>query len=159
MERKVNFNRANLFVPVPHFSDVVQYNRRLLLKHDKKASELHYKKQVPICELFEEDRKALLLMLPPKPFNVCRYEWLKAVIVNEKVPFLSEKIPHLFLSIYRREIPTDKILALTIQILDSDFYSSCDTGISSTFICSVAASFLGLPRRLVDVILSRSFMR
>ena len=49
----------------------------MLLKHKRKASELHYKKQVPICELFEEDRKALL-MLPPKPFNVCRYEWLKA---------------------------------------------------------------------------------
>ena len=81
------------------------------------------------------------------------------VIVNKKVPLLSEKIPHLFLSIYRREIPADKILALSIQILDSDFYSSCDTGTSSTFICSAAASFLGLPRRLVDVILSRSFMR
>lgn len=77
VERKVDYNRANLFVPVPHFSDVVQYNHKLLLKHERKASELHYKKQVPICELFEEDRKALL-MLPPKPFNVCRYEWLKA---------------------------------------------------------------------------------
>lgn len=43
------------------------------------------------------------------------------VIVNKKVPLLSEKIPHLFLSIYRRGIPADKILALTIQILDSDF--------------------------------------
>ena len=77
VERKVDYNRANLFVPVPHFSDDVQYNHKLLLKHERKASELHYKKQVPICELFEEDRKALL-MLPPKPFNVCRYEWLKA---------------------------------------------------------------------------------
>ncbi|MGI6012492.1 MAG: IS66 family insertion sequence element accessory protein TnpB [Ruminococcus sp.] len=38
---------------------------------------LHYKKQVSIRELFEEDRKALLL-LPPKRFDVCRYEWLKA---------------------------------------------------------------------------------
>lgn len=84
---------------------------------------------------------------------------MHGVIVNKKVPLLSEKIPHLFLSIYRREIPADKILALSIQILDSDFYSSCDTGTSSTFICSAAASFLGLPRRLVDVILSRSFMR
>lgn len=35
------------------------------------------RKQVPIEELFEEERKALL-MLPPKRFNVCRYEWLKA---------------------------------------------------------------------------------
>lgn len=77
VERKVDYNRVNLFVPVPHFSDVVQYNHKLLLKHERKASELHYKKQVPICELFEEDRKALL-MLPPKPFNICRYEWLKA---------------------------------------------------------------------------------
>ena len=73
VERKVDYNRANLFVPVPHFSDVIQYNHKLLLKHERKDSELHYKKQVPICELFEEDRKALL-MPPPKPFNVCRYE-------------------------------------------------------------------------------------
>ena len=77
VERKVDYNRANLFVPVPHFSEIEKYNQKLLLKHEKKAAELHYKKQVPIGELFEEDRKALL-MLPPKRFNVCRYEWLKA---------------------------------------------------------------------------------
>lgn len=77
VERKVDYNRANLFVPVPHFTEVSVYNRKLLLRHEKKAAELHYKKQVPIEELFEEDRKALL-MLPPKRFHVCRYEWLKA---------------------------------------------------------------------------------
>ena len=77
MERKVDFNRSNLFVPVPHFTEVESYNRKLLMRHEKKATELHYKKQVPIGDLFEEDRKALL-MLPPKRFQVCRYEWLKA---------------------------------------------------------------------------------
>lgn len=77
VERKVDYNRANLFVPVPHFSDVKKYNQKLLGKHEKKADELHYKKLVPIRELFEEDRKAFL-MLPPKRFNVCRYEWLRA---------------------------------------------------------------------------------
>lgn len=77
VERKVDFNRSNLFVPVPHFTEVESYNQRLLIRHEKKAAELHYKKQVPIGELFEEDRKALL-MLPPKKFHVCRYEWLKA---------------------------------------------------------------------------------
>ena len=77
MERKVDYNRANLFVPVPHFNEIEKYNRKLLARHEKKASELHYKKQIPIRELFEEDRKALL-MLPPKRFDVCRYEWLKA---------------------------------------------------------------------------------
>lgn len=77
VERKVDFNRANLFVPVPHFSEIEKFNEKLLLRHEKKAGELHYKKQVPIRELFEEDRRAFLL-LPPKRFNVCRYEWLKA---------------------------------------------------------------------------------
>jgi len=77
VERKVGYNRANLFVPVPHVTDIKNYNRRLLLRHEKKATELHYKKQIPINELFEEDRRALL-MLPNKQFHVCRYEWLKA---------------------------------------------------------------------------------
>ena len=72
VERKVDYNRANLFVPVPHFNEIEKYNQKLLARHEKKASELHYKKQVPIRELFEEDRKALL-MLPPKRFDVCRY--------------------------------------------------------------------------------------
>lgn len=76
VERKVGYNRANLFVPVPHFTQIEKYNQKLLLQHDKKAGELHYKNQVPIRELFEEDRKALLV-LPPKRFNVCRYEWLQ----------------------------------------------------------------------------------
>lgn len=77
VERKVDYNRSNLFVPVPHFNSVERYNQKLLMRHEEKASEFHYKKQVPIRQLFEEDRKALLV-LPPKPFNVCRYEWLKA---------------------------------------------------------------------------------
>lgn len=77
VERKVFYNRANLFVPVPRFRDIEAYNRKLLEKHNEKAVQLHYKKQVPIHELFEEDRRALL-MLPPKAFNVCRYEWMKA---------------------------------------------------------------------------------
>lgn len=77
VERKVDYNRANLFVPVPHFSNVEKYNQKLLNSHEIKAAERHYKKQVPIAQLFEEDRKALLV-LPPKAFNVCRYDWLKA---------------------------------------------------------------------------------
>lgn len=69
MERKVDYNQANLFVPIPHFTEIEKYNQKLLTCHKKKAAELHYKKLVPIGKLFEEDRKALL-MLPPKKFNV-----------------------------------------------------------------------------------------
>ncbi len=43
----------------------------------EKASEDHYKKNVLISELFEEDKKHFL-PLPVKPFNVCRYESYKA---------------------------------------------------------------------------------
>lgn len=77
VERKVGYNRSNLFVPVPSYDDIVQYNRKLLDMHGKKAEESHYKKLRPIRELFEEDCKALL-PLPARPFNVCRYVWLKA---------------------------------------------------------------------------------
>ncbi len=73
VERKVAYNRRNLFVPVPSYEDVLDFNRELLDRHLTKAAELHYKKGVPIGELFEQDRAALL-PLPVKDFDVCRYE-------------------------------------------------------------------------------------
>ena len=77
VERKIGYNRSNLFVPIPHIQQLENYNSNLLNQNKKKAEELHYKKGVPIKELFLEDRKALLL-LPAKGFNACRYEWLAA---------------------------------------------------------------------------------
>jgi len=74
VERKVAFVRRNLFVPVPAYENVEAYNRVLLGRHEEKAAELHYKKQVPIGELFREDRAALL-PLPARQFDVCRYAW------------------------------------------------------------------------------------
>jgi transposase len=73
VERKVAFTRRNLFVPVPAYEDVLAYNRKLLDRHREKAAELHYRKGVPIGELFRADRAALL-PLPPRSFDVCRYE-------------------------------------------------------------------------------------
>ena len=77
VENKVGTTRRNLFVPVPSYWDIEVYNRSLLEMHEEKASEIHYKKQRRISELFEEDKKNLL-PLPAKPFNVCRYETHKA---------------------------------------------------------------------------------
>ena len=77
VENKVGTERRNIFVPVPRYHDMVEFNRGLLKEHEKKASEIHYKKGILISELFEEDRAALL-SLPPKPFNVCRYDYFKA---------------------------------------------------------------------------------
>ena len=77
VENKVGYSRRNLFVPVPHFDDIEAYNRELLESHSKKAEEQHYKKLIPIKELFQEDTKALL-SLPRTAFDVCRYVYKKA---------------------------------------------------------------------------------
>ena len=53
------------------------YNRELLELHADKAEEAHDKKLLPIKELFEADRAALL-PLPRMRFDAVRYEYLKA---------------------------------------------------------------------------------
>lgn len=77
VERKVGYNRHNLFVPVPEYNDISEYNSHLLDRHRKKAEENHYRKGIAINKLFEEDRKALL-PLPSAEFDVCRFVCLKA---------------------------------------------------------------------------------
>ena len=76
VETKVGYTRRNLFVPVPQYEDVVAYNQSLLEEHVIKAQQDHYKKSVPINQLFQDDKKALR-PLPQMPFDVCRYEYLK----------------------------------------------------------------------------------
>ena len=77
VENKVGTTRRNIFVPVPTYHDIEEYNLTLLDKHEKKAAETHYKKGTVISDLFNEDRKHFL-PLPAKSFNVCRYETYKA---------------------------------------------------------------------------------
>jgi transposase len=77
VESKVGYTRRNLFVPEPEFDDIETYNRELLDLHTAKAEEAHYKKLLPIRQLFEADRAALL-PLPRIPFDAVRYEYLKA---------------------------------------------------------------------------------
>ena len=76
VENKVGYTRRNLFVPEPCFDDVEAFNRELLDRHVVKAEEAHYKKLLPIKELYRADEKALM-RLPEKPFDVCRWEYLK----------------------------------------------------------------------------------
>jgi len=77
VENKVGTIRRNLFVPVPHYHDIEEYNQTLLKKHTIKAEEKHYKKGTKIADLFEEDKKHFL-PLPRKPFDVVRYAEVKA---------------------------------------------------------------------------------
>jgi len=76
VENKIGYTRRNLFVPMPCFDEITEYNRLLLDRHEEKAEEIHYKKLQPIRELFKADKNALL-PLPAHPFDACRYEYLK----------------------------------------------------------------------------------
>ncbi len=76
VERKVGYNRRNLFVPIPEYNNIEEYNRQLLDRHERKAAEGHYRKGTKIDTLFEQDRKALL-PLPAAEFDVCRYLCVK----------------------------------------------------------------------------------
>ena len=77
VECKVGYTRRNMFVPEPAFDDIVAYNRQLLGLHVSKAEEPHYRKLLPIRELFKQDCAALR-PLPRSPFDACRYEYIKA---------------------------------------------------------------------------------
>ena len=69
VENKVGTIRRNIFVPIPHYHDMISYNKQLLDEHLKKAAEMHYKKGEVIAELFEEDKRHFS-SLPSKRFNI-----------------------------------------------------------------------------------------
>lgn len=77
VENKIGYTRHNLFVPPLAYDDIEAFNQDLLEKHQIKADQMHYKKLVPIKDLFEDDRQSLQ-PLPAHPFNVCRYQTVLA---------------------------------------------------------------------------------
>lgn len=76
VENKVGYIRSNLFVPIPSYESMEEYNLWLLDVMDGKAGEAHYKKHRLIGELFKDD-VASLHALPGKRFNVCRYTHMR----------------------------------------------------------------------------------
>lgn len=77
VENKVGYHRRNLFVPIPEFKDLEEYNKQLLLELDKDMEREHYKGIGLIKDLFQEDKKEFF-NLPEIPFEVYRYEFAKA---------------------------------------------------------------------------------
>jgi len=76
VENKVGYVRRNYFVPLPSVASLQAWNTELLDVCDLDNAREHYKKEIPICELFQADRQALL-DLPQLPFEACRYEHVK----------------------------------------------------------------------------------
>ena len=72
VEANVGYLRRNLMVPPPVLGDWEAANAAALEEVPKLWTRHHYKKGLPIAELFETDRQALRA-LPRKPFNSVRY--------------------------------------------------------------------------------------
>lgn len=77
VENKVGYSRRNFFVPEPEFSDIEKFNQGLFAVAKKDHSRKHYRKNLEICELLQEDLNAML-PLPAKPFEIGRVEKLLA---------------------------------------------------------------------------------
>lgn len=72
VEAKVGYHRRNLLVPVPRFEKLEDFNQELLLLCDQDMKREHYRKESPISDLFEEDKKAFL-PLPTNLFEASHY--------------------------------------------------------------------------------------
>ena len=73
VENKVGYSRRNFLVPVPTIEDFEVFNGELFLKCEQDGQREHYRHHVPMKELWERER-AVLLKLPPHPFDVFRLE-------------------------------------------------------------------------------------
>jgi hypothetical protein len=77
VENKVGYHRRNIFVPIPEFKDLKEYNKELLQLCVKDMDREHYKRRLKIKTLFLED-KAEFLNLPQKQFEVFSSKVAKA---------------------------------------------------------------------------------
>ena len=73
VENKVGYSRRNFFVPVPTIEDFDVFNKQLFALCEKDAERLHYRHNVPIRELWEEEKQKLLY-LPEYEYEVFRLE-------------------------------------------------------------------------------------
>jgi hypothetical protein len=85
VENKVGYVRRNMFVPIPQFDNIDEYNRELLKLGDLDMQRPHYKKGETIAKLLEEEKR-FMFKLPEKEFEVCR---IKTAIADKygKVEF------------------------------------------------------------------------
>ncbi len=77
VEAMVKYVRNNFFNPEPVINDLESFNESLWSLAEQDRQREHYKREILIADLFQEDHTKLL-MLPNKAFEVCRYVRTKA---------------------------------------------------------------------------------
>jgi len=73
VENKVGCDRRNLLVPVPVIEDFTAFNGELFTRCDADHDREHYRRHMPISELWAEEKEKLL-SLPEHEYEVFRYE-------------------------------------------------------------------------------------
>jgi len=117
VENKVGYHRRNLFVPIPEFDCLEDYNKQLLEKLDRDMCRDHYKGIGRIDELFATDTMSFG-KLPEIPYEVVKYEYAKAdnygkVKFNTKIYSTSPK--------YAGKQVMLKVGAFDVEIMDMDY--------------------------------------
>jgi len=88
VENKVGYVRRNLFVPMPKFEDIADYNKQLFNQCERHMEDTHYKKEVKIKQLFQTDLEHM------EPINTVLFDTSKVVnIVTDNYGYfkLSDK--------------------------------------------------------------------
>lgn len=116
VENKVGYTRRNIFVPVPTFDNIDEYNKELLHTCDLDMNRKHYIKDALIRELFDKE-KQYMYKLPDKAFEVCR---IKSGITNNygKVEFetnLYSTSPRFASQEVMIKVTADKVILLDKQ--------------------------------------------
>ena len=114
-ENKVGYLRRNLLVPVPEFESIAEFNAELLRRCDADNRREYYRKEVPIAELFEQDRRQLLV-LPQIPFDPSRFETVRAdaygMVTLEKGRHRYSTSPRYAGELVRVQITAQKLVVL-----------------------------------------------
>ncbi|WP_284679390.1 IS21 family transposase [Aceticella autotrophica] len=117
VENKVGYHRRNLFVPIPHFENIDEYNKELLKLSDIDMKREHYKKGELIENLLEEE-KEFMFKLPEKEFEVCR---IKTVITDKYGKAEYETNLYSTSPVYAGEEVIVKATADKVIIMNKDF--------------------------------------
>lgn len=117
VENKVGYVRRNLFVPIPHFNDINEFNKDLLKLGDLDMQRPHYRKNEQTAKLFE-DEKNLMFCLPKNEFEVCR---IKNVITDKYSKAEFETNRYSTSPVYSKQEVILKITAQEVIVMNKDY--------------------------------------